>query len=232
MTVPVGSRNADPRRRPAADRVKQTQLAPFSVETQYLASPAYRRDRYIRCKETQNVASLRRVECAKQSQSAGTPPSSPRETKPTEAAGGVCGVPVRADTGDRSCETNPSGALLCRDAISCVSGVSTGPVYSMQGDAKCCVSTKGRVRETKPIRIGQSITTVGDKGYDRKCCRQNEANRSGGLVSSPLPRGPWRAMRRNKANLAGRRCYAREAVPGDAKYCVSTADRAKQSQQA
>jgi len=50
------------------DDAKQSQLVPFLVETQCLASRVYRRDQCIRCKETQNVASLQRADRAKQSQ--------------------------------------------------------------------------------------------------------------------------------------------------------------------
>ena len=57
-----------------ADLAKQSQSPTprrfvFPVETQYLASLAHRRDQYIRCRQTRNVASLRSGSLVKQSQS-------------------------------------------------------------------------------------------------------------------------------------------------------------------
>ena len=123
------------------------------VETQYLASLAHRRGRHIRWKETQNVASLQSAECVKQTQ---------------RRAGGPLGVRI-AEFGMRNGKerqqvvrnkANPpaGGVCSCRDAISCVSGVSAGPVHSMRGDAKCCVSTKrgpnGTAISCSPAALG------------------------------------------------------------------------------
>jgi len=103
-----------------------------------------------------------------------TPYNRSCETKPTcreEAVANYCiGKDMAADGQVRKtkpdCRVGPTGALACRDAISCVSGVSAGPVHSMQADAKCCVSTEWQSFETKPTTAEWiAISRLQKEGY-------------------------------------------------------------------
>jgi len=160
-----------------ADSVKQSHgpaqgppVVPSPVETQYLASLAHRRGRHIRWKETQNVASLQSAECVKQTQRrAGGPPGM------RIAEFGMRNGKERQQVVRNKANPPAGGVCSCRDAISCVSGVSAGPARSMEGDAKCCVSTKGRAERAS--HVAQPPTAgITAEGGGTPCVMVNAAN--------------------------------------------------------
>jgi len=133
------------------------------------------------------TASLRTEPPAKQSQAeAGDRPMRIAE----------CGIWIAEN---KSCETKPSprrvGDRSFRDAISCVSGVSTGPAHSMQGDAKCCVSTGGAAIRNKANACAQTSA---------KSFAGNELRSSGGCCETKptRPAGPMAGTAHPKRSAA------------------------------